>query len=111
MNNRLTILAFAAALMSVVPLQAEQHPGNAKDRYYALGNRDGYQDFEKLHHKDHKHKFPNGDDRQAYYEGYEVGLLGGRTHQVASNRVGAPPAGLCHPPFNDQASEIKSGRH
>jgi hypothetical protein len=81
-NSRLMILAFEAALIFVAPLHAEQHPDHAKDRYYTLGNRDGYHDFKKMRYQDHKHKFPNGDDRQAYDQGYEVGRLGGRTYRV-----------------------------
>jgi hypothetical protein len=81
-NSRLMILAFEAALIFVAPLQAEQHRDYTKDRYYSLGNRDGYHDFKKMQHKNHKHTFPNGDDRQAYDQGYEVGRLGGRTYRV-----------------------------
>jgi hypothetical protein len=81
-NSRLIILAFQAALILAAPLQAEQHPDNAKDRYYTLGNRDGYHDFKKMRQRDHKHKFPTGDDRQAYHQGYEVGCMGGRTHRI-----------------------------
>jgi hypothetical protein len=80
-NSRLMILAFGAALIFVAPLQAQQ-TDYSKDRYYSLGNRDGYHDFKKMKHKNHKHKFPSGDDRQAYDQGYEVGRLGGRTYHV-----------------------------
>jgi hypothetical protein len=79
------ILAFEAALIfaaALVPIQAQEHPDDAKTRYYNLGSREGYGDLKKGQHKDHKHKFPNDDDRQAYDQGYEMGRLGVRTYRI-----------------------------
>lgn len=56
-----------------------QHPDYSKNKYYALGNREGYQDHQKKQKRaSHNHQFRNDDDRKAHDDGYEQGWQGQR---------------------------------
>jgi opacity protein-like surface antigen len=54
-----------------------QHPDYSKNRFYTLGNREGYQDYnKKQQRKTHDHKYRNDDDRSAHDLGYQQGWNG-----------------------------------
>jgi hypothetical protein len=56
-----------------------QHPDYSKNKYYALGNREGYQDYGKKQKREtHNHQFRNDDDRKAHDYGYQQGWQGQR---------------------------------
>jgi hypothetical protein len=56
-----------------------QHPDYSKNKYYALGNREGYQDYgRKTERTTHNHTYRNDDDRAAHDYGYQQGLHGTR---------------------------------
>lgn len=47
------------------------------NRYYQLGNREGYEDYgKKERRKEHNHQFHRDDDRRAHDAGYENGWQG-----------------------------------
>ena len=56
-----------------------QHPDYSKNKYYALGNREGYQDYGKKQKRTtHDHQYRNDDDRKAHDYGYQQGWEGQR---------------------------------
>jgi hypothetical protein len=62
-----------------------QHPDYSKNKYYALGNREGYQDYGKKHERaNHNHQYRNDDDRKAHDYGYQQGLQGQRGYHPES---------------------------
>jgi hypothetical protein len=64
-----------------------QHPNYSNNRYYKLGNREGYQDHQKkVERKDHNHNYRNDVDRQAHDYGYQRGLQGQRGYHNDSDR-------------------------
>jgi hypothetical protein len=57
----------------------DAHPEYANNRFYQMGNREGYQDHEKkTERKEHHHKYRNDEDRKAHDYGYQQGLQGQR---------------------------------
>ena len=56
-----------------------QNPDYSKNKYYSLGNREGYQDYEKKQKRaNHDHRYHNDDDRKAHDYGYQQGWRGER---------------------------------
>ena len=56
-----------------------QHPDYSKNKYYTLGNREGYQDYtRKTVRTNHNHTYRNDDDRAAHDYGYQQGWQGQR---------------------------------
>jgi hypothetical protein len=108
MKNVLRTIAFGAALTmaaTAVPAIAaitspeaqdqdrdhdraqQQHPEYSNNSYYKMGNREGYQDYQKkTHRKMHHHKYRSDDDRQAHDYGYQQGLQGQRGDHDDNNR-------------------------
>jgi len=96
MKNVLRTIAFGAALTvaaTAVPSFAaiasptvqdqdhaqSEHPEYANNRFYKLGNQEGYQDYKnKTQRPEHKHAYRNDTDRQAHDYGYQQGLQGQR---------------------------------
>jgi hypothetical protein len=99
MKKALTTIAFSSALiltaMATPSLTAatlltqdndhhearseESHPEYTSNSYYRLGNREGYQDYErKAQRKGHHHKYRNDDDKKAHDYGYQQGWQGQR---------------------------------
>lgn len=101
MNNALQIFAVGAALSlaaSALPAHAapaaqeqehrdsdrrtssdqmNNHADYSNNSYYQLGNREGYEDYnKKQQRKAHKHKFRNDEDRAAHDAGYQQGWSG-----------------------------------
>jgi len=65
-----------------------QHPDYSKNKYYALGNREGYQDYgKKTQRATHNHKYRSDSDRTAHDYGYQQGWQGQRSyHPDTTNR-------------------------
>ncbi len=64
-----------------------QHPDYSKNKYYALGNREGYQDYgRKTERTVHNHTYRNDDDRAAHDYGYQQGLHGTRGYHPDTDR-------------------------
>lgn len=62
-----------------------QHPDYSRNKYYTLGNREGYQDYErKKERANHNHKYSNDEDRRAHDYGYQQGWHGQRGYQPES---------------------------
>lgn len=56
-----------------------EHPEYYTNRYYRLGNREGYQDYQRKSRRaeaEHRHKFHSDDDRRAHDYGYDQGYGG-----------------------------------
>ena len=59
--------------------QQESHSDYSNNRYYQLGNHEGYADYQhKTQRKEHNHKYRNDDDRKAHDYGYQQGWQGQR---------------------------------
>ena len=103
MKKALTALAASAALglaMVTVPVATAmaqddhrndtiqtQHPDYSKNKFYALGNREGYQDYQrKTQRPNHDHKYGNDNDRAAHDYGYQQGLHGQRGYKADTDR-------------------------
>jgi hypothetical protein len=66
--------------------QEQQHQDYSKNRYYKIGNREGYQDYKnKTQRTEHNHPYRNDTDRQAHDYGYQQGLKGQRGYQQNSD--------------------------
>jgi hypothetical protein len=64
-----------------------QHPDYSKNKYYALGNREGYQDYgRKTQRPAHEHTYRNDDDRKAHDYGYQQGWQGTRGYHPDTDR-------------------------
>jgi len=64
-----------------------QHPDYSRNKYYALGNREGYQDYgRKTERTTHRHTYRNDDDRTAHDYGYQQGLHGTRGYHPDTDR-------------------------
>jgi|CZKZ01.1.fsa_nt_gi hypothetical protein len=62
-----------------------QHPDYSKNKYYSLGNREGYQDYgKKKERANHNHQFRNDEDRKAHDYGYQQGWQGQRGYHPES---------------------------
>jgi hypothetical protein len=58
-----------------------QHPDYSRNKYYALGNREGYQDYgKKTQRAAHEHNYRNDNDRAAHDYGYQQGWQGTRSY-------------------------------
>ena len=85
-------LSFAATALpsfAATPLMQDQdhrdadhhdgHPEYVKNRYYKVGNEEGYKDHLKNQQRpdsEHNHKYRNDDDRKAHDYGYQQGWQG-----------------------------------
>jgi hypothetical protein len=59
--------------------QGQSHPDYSNNRYYKLGNSEGYHDYQhKTQRTVHNHKYRSDDDRKAHDYGYQQGLQGQR---------------------------------
>ena len=106
MKNVLRTIAFGAALTvaaTAVPSfaaivspaiqdqghdhsQEQQHPDYSKNRFYKVGNSEGYQDYKsKTQRTEHNHSYRNDTDRQAHDYGYQQGLKGQRGYHANSD--------------------------
>jgi hypothetical protein len=57
----------------------DEHPEYRNNQYYRLGNREGYEDYQKKERRTtHDHKYRKDDDRKAHDYGYEQGWSGHR---------------------------------
>jgi hypothetical protein len=57
--------------------QQQAHPEYSNNKYYQVGNREGYEDYQhKVQRKEHNHKYRNDDDRKAHDYGYQQGWQG-----------------------------------
>lgn len=66
--------------------QTQQQPDYSNNRYYKIGNREGYQDYKSKHQRaDHNHNYRNQTDRQAHDYGYQQGLQGQRGYPGNGN--------------------------
>ena len=62
------------------------HPDYSNNSYYALGNREGYQDYQrKQQRKSHHHHYRNDDDRAAHDYGYQQWWQGQRGYNSNTN--------------------------
>jgi hypothetical protein len=106
MKKALTALAASAALglaLVTVPMataiaqddhrndttrvQQTQHPDYSKNKYYSLGNREGYQDYQKKTQRaTHNHKYGSDNDRAAHDYGYQQGYQGQRGYKPDTDR-------------------------
>jgi hypothetical protein len=66
--------------------QGQPHPDYSKNRFYKVGNSEGYQDYKhKTQRKEHNHNYRNDEDRQAHDSGYQQGLQGQRGYPNDNN--------------------------
>jgi hypothetical protein len=66
--------------------QGQGHPDYSKNRFYKVGNSEGYQDYKhKTQRKEHNHNYRNDEDRQAHDYGYKQGLQGQRGYPNDNN--------------------------
>jgi hypothetical protein len=57
--------------------QEQSHSDYSNNRYYKLGNSEGYEDYKhKMQRKEHDHKYRNDEDRKAHDYGYQQGWQG-----------------------------------
>ena len=93
MKHVITSVAISAALafasttlparaMPLTPPQEHHdadHPDYSNNKYYRLGNKEGYEDHRhKQQRPAHEHKYRNDDDRKAHDYGYQQGWSGDR---------------------------------
>jgi len=84
-----TALAVGTSALSVTPALAtlttqdqdhhdrNEHPEYANNKYYQMGNKEGYEDHKKnLQRKDHNHPYKTDMDKQAHDYGYQQGWQG-----------------------------------
>jgi len=73
-------------------VQQTQHPDYSSNKYYALGNREGYQDYQKKTQRTtHKHKYGSDRDRAAHDYGYKQGYQGQRGYKPDADRHDMDP--------------------
>lgn len=59
----------------------QEHSNYSNNSFYQMGNREGYQDYQKhTQRKAHNHKYRNDEDRRAHDEGYQQGWQGHEYH-------------------------------
>jgi hypothetical protein len=64
-----------------------QHPDYSRNKYYTLGNREGYQDYgRKTQRPAHEHSYRNDSDRAAHDYGYQQGWQGTRGYHPDTDR-------------------------
>jgi hypothetical protein len=57
----------------------QSHQDYSNNRYYKVGKKEGYQDYQhKTQRKVHGHKYRGDDDRRAHDHGYQQGWQGQR---------------------------------
>jgi hypothetical protein len=87
-----TALAIGTSALSVTPALAittaqdqdhrdqkdrNEQPEYANNKYYQMGNKEGYEDHKKnLQRKDHNHPYKTDMDKQAHDYGYQQGWQG-----------------------------------
>jgi hypothetical protein len=70
-----------------VQVQQTQHPDYSRNKYYSLGNREGYQDYQKKTQRTtHNHKYGSDNDRAAHDYGYQQGYQGQRGYKPDTDR-------------------------
>jgi hypothetical protein len=70
-----------------VQAQQTQHPDYSRNKYYTLGNREGYQDYQrKTQRTTHNHRYGNDNDRAAHDYGYQRGYQGQRGYKPDTDR-------------------------
>ena len=87
--------ASAAPAFALAPVAAQDqdrdrdhanHVDYSHNEYYRLGNREGYEDYQrKAQRKEHNHQFHSDDDRRAHDTGYQEGWQGRRYHADDNN--------------------------
>jgi hypothetical protein len=88
-----TALAIGAAALNIKPALAlpnsqdqdhrvqEQHPEYSNNKFYQLGNKEGYEDHKKnVQRTTHKHNYKTDDDKKAHDYGYQQGWQGQNYH-------------------------------
>lgn len=91
LSSALSVAAITTPLMMAITMggaqdqdrrdnaQEQSHPDYSNNRYYKLGNSEGYHDHQhKTQRQVHNHKYRNDDDRKAHDYGYQQGLQGQR---------------------------------
>jgi hypothetical protein len=92
----MTTLAIGASVLRVAPALAiptaqdhhdqyqkdqNEHPEYVNNKYYQLGNKEGYEDHKKnLQRKEHNHTYKTDEDRKAHDYGYQQGWEGKEYH-------------------------------
>jgi hypothetical protein len=94
----ITTLAIGASALSVAPALAiptaqdqdhhdqyqkdqTEHPEYAKNQFYQLGNKEGYEDHKKnLQRTNHSHNYKTDEDKKAHDYGYQQGWQGKDYH-------------------------------
>jgi hypothetical protein len=96
----LTTLAIGASALIVTPALAaptaqdqdhhdqsqnqkdrNEHPEYGNNKYYQMGNKEGYEDHQKnLQRKDHNHPYKTDEDKKAHNYGYQQGWQGKDYH-------------------------------
>jgi hypothetical protein len=92
----ITTLAIGASALSTTPALAvptaqdqdhhdqkdrNQHPEYVNNKYYQLGNKEGYEDHQKnQQRKDHNHSYKTDEDKKAHDYGYQQGWQGKDYH-------------------------------
>ena len=60
-------------------VEHNDHPEYYKNRYYRMGNKEGWEDHQRnVQRKEHNHRFHSDDDRRAHDYGYQQGWSGTR---------------------------------
>jgi hypothetical protein len=82
----LTIGATACSIPAVAQYQErhdstaqtqENHPDYSKNKFYVMGNKEGYQDHQRNKQRpSHTHRYKSDNDRQAHDYGYQEGYQG-----------------------------------
>jgi hypothetical protein len=93
-----TVLAIGTSALSVTPALATptpqdqdhhdqyqkdrtEHPEYVNNKYYQVGNKEGYEDHKKnLQRKEHSHPYKTDEDRRAHDYGYQQGWQGKEYH-------------------------------
>ena len=66
--------------------RGQGHPDYSNNRFYKVGNSEGYQDYKhKTQRKERNHNYRNDEDRQAHDYGYQEGLQGQRGYPNDNN--------------------------
>ena len=97
MNNVLRSIAMAAAFSFTLAVATptahaatvgtmaqdhDDHPGYRNNKYYSVGNREGYEDYKrKTQRPEHTHKYRKDDDRKAHDYGYQQGYQGRKDYR------------------------------
>jgi hypothetical protein len=64
-----------------------QHPDYSKNKFYSVGNREGYEDHQKKAQRPaHEHAYRNDEDRKAHDYGYQQGWNGQKGYPSTTDR-------------------------